>query len=95
MIDREHVLHIAKLARLKLTDEEIDHFTVQLGSILEYVEQLESAPTDGVDPTSIMAPAHDALRDDEPRPSLPREEILRNGPEVKQDHFAVPKVIGG
>jgi aspartyl-tRNA(Asn)/glutamyl-tRNA(Gln) amidotransferase subunit C len=95
MIDREHVLHIAKLARLKLTDEEVDHFTGQLGSILDYVEQLEAAPTEGVDPTSIMAPEHDALREDQPEPSLERDEVLKNGPEVKEDHFAVPKVIGG
>jgi len=93
MIDREHVLHIARLARLKLSDEEVEDFTGQIGSILEYVEQLESAPTEGVEPTSIMAPSHDSLRDDLPVPSLDREAILQNGPMVKEDHFAVPKVI--
>lgn len=95
MIDREHVLHIARLARLKLMDEEVEQFSRQLGSILEYVEQLENAPTEGVDPTSIMVQDHDSMRDDEPIPSLQRDELLRNGPLIKENHFAVPKVIGG
>jgi aspartyl-tRNA(Asn)/glutamyl-tRNA(Gln) amidotransferase subunit C len=95
MIDREHVLHIARLARLKLSEEEVEQFSRQLGSILEYVEQLDHAPTDGVDPTSIMDQEHESMRDDVPVPSLPREAILHNGPLVKDNHFAVPKVIGG
>jgi aspartyl-tRNA(Asn)/glutamyl-tRNA(Gln) amidotransferase subunit C len=95
MIDREHVLHIARLARLKLTDDEVEDFTRQMGSILEYVEQLDQSPTEGVEATSVMAREHDSLRDDVPVLSLDREAILRNGPQVKLDHFAVPKVIGG
>ena len=95
MIDHEHVLHIARLARLKLSEEEVERFSRQLGSILEYVEQLEKAPTDGVDPTSIMVMERESARDDVPVSSLPREELLRNGPSVKDDHFAVPRVIGG
>jgi len=94
MIDREHVLHIAKLARLRLSDDEVEHFTGQLDSIISYVEKLESAPTEGIAPVDTVALLHDALRDDNLVPSLDQESILRNGPQVKLDHFAVPKVIG-
>jgi aspartyl-tRNA(Asn)/glutamyl-tRNA(Gln) amidotransferase subunit C len=95
MIDREHVLHIAKLARLNLTEEEVGSFTRQLGSILEYVDQLDRAPTEGIEATSVMACDHDSMRDDVVAASLDHEAILGNGPQVKLDHFAVPKVIGG
>ncbi len=95
MINREHVLHIARLARLKLSEEEIQNFTSQLGSILEYIEQLNTADIDGVEPTCFVAPSHDPLRDDVERPSLDPESTLQNGPSVKKGHFAVPKVIGG
>lgn len=94
MIDRNHVQHIAKLARLRLSDDEVEHFTGQLDSIITYVDQLEAAPTEGIAPVDTIAPLHDALRDDIPVPSLEQEAILRNGPQVKLDHFAVPKVIG-
>lgn len=94
MIDRDHVLHIAKLARLRLSEEEVAHFTGQLGSILEYVDQLENAPTEGVTPADTIASIHDATRDDVHVPSLDHDALLKNGPQVKDDHFAVPKVIG-
>jgi aspartyl-tRNA(Asn)/glutamyl-tRNA(Gln) amidotransferase subunit C len=95
MIDREHVLHIARLARLKLTEEEIGSFTEQLGSILEYVEQLNNVDTGNIEPTSLMAPSHNQLRADVEVQSLTQDQVLANGPSVKKDCFAVPKVIGG
>ncbi|NLD98816.1 MAG: Asp-tRNA(Asn)/Glu-tRNA(Gln) amidotransferase subunit GatC [Fibrobacter sp.] len=95
MIDKELVHRIAKLARLKLTDEEAQNFTGQLGSILEYIEQLNKVDTSEIEPTNFMAPLHDPLRDDTVVPSLSHEQILQNGPSVKKDHFAIPKVIGG
>jgi len=95
MIDKELVHRIAKLARLKLTDEEASNFTGQLGSILEYIEQLNKVDTSQVEPTSFIAPLHDPLRDDIVAPSLKHEQILQNGPNVKKEHFAIPKVIGG
>lgn len=94
MIKREDVVHVAKLARLKLSDAEVEDLTGKMGEILGYIEHLNSAPTDGVAATSMMAPEHDPLRDDVPVPSLEQEEILRNGPSVKQNHFAIPRVIG-
>jgi len=94
MIDRDRVLHVASLARLELSEDETVSFTAQLGSILEYVEQLGSAAIDGVEPTCFMPPSHDPLRDDIEAPSLASGRILENGPFVKKGHFAVPKVIG-
>jgi aspartyl-tRNA(Asn)/glutamyl-tRNA(Gln) amidotransferase subunit C len=94
MIDREQVLRIAELARLKLSEAEIGNFTGQLGSILEYVKQLDEADTAKVEPTCFMEPSHDPLRSDNEKPSLSQEEALHNGPKVKKGFFAIPKVIG-
>jgi aspartyl-tRNA(Asn)/glutamyl-tRNA(Gln) amidotransferase subunit C len=94
MITREEVLKIAKLARLKLSEAEIGNFTGQLGSILEFVKQLDQVDTSKVEPTCFVEPSHDPLRDDIEKPSLTQEEALRNGPKVKKGFFAIPKVIG-
>jgi aspartyl-tRNA(Asn)/glutamyl-tRNA(Gln) amidotransferase subunit C len=95
MLSSELVQKIAYLARLKLSGEETESLTVQLGSILEYIQKLNEVDTTNVEPTSFMAPAHDPLRDDENAESLNQEQILQNGPSVKKSHFAIPKVIGG
>ena len=95
MIDREQVLRIAELARLRLSEEETMDFTAQLGSILEYVKQLDEVDAGNVPPTCFVEPSHDPMRDDAEKPSLPQEEALRNGPKVKKGFFAVPKVIDG
>lgn len=95
MLSSELVQKIATLARLKLSGEETENLTVQLGSILEYIQQLNEVDTTNVEPTSFMAPAHDPLRDDIKTESLTQEQILQNGPNVKKCHFAIPKVIGG
>jgi len=94
MITREQILKIAKLGKLKLSEAEIENFTGQLGSILEFVEQLDKVDTNNIDPTCFMEPPHDPLRDDAEKPSLTQEEILQNGPSVKKGFFAIPKVIG-
>ncbi|HLV32854.1 MAG TPA: Asp-tRNA(Asn)/Glu-tRNA(Gln) amidotransferase subunit GatC [Chitinispirillaceae bacterium] len=93
MIDRQHLLHIAKLARLKLSQEELETFTVSLGSILNYVEQLNSVETDNIEPTCFIAPEHDPLRDDIEAQSLTSDMLLQNGPDVNNNYFAVPKII--
>jgi aspartyl-tRNA(Asn)/glutamyl-tRNA(Gln) amidotransferase subunit C len=85
MITREQVLKIAKLARLELSEAEIENFTGQLGSILDFTEQLNQLDTSAVEPTCFVAPSHDPLREDSEKPSLPREEVLQNGPKVKKD----------
>lgn len=93
MIDRQHVLHIAKLARLKLSQEELETFTVSLGSILNYVEQLNSVETNNIEPTCFIAPEHDPLRSDTEAQSLTSDMLLQNGPDVNNNYFAVPKII--
>jgi aspartyl-tRNA(Asn)/glutamyl-tRNA(Gln) amidotransferase subunit C len=94
MIDREQVLRVAELARLKISEEEVTKFTVQLGSIIEFVEQLKSVDTSDVEPTCFVEPLHDPTRPDVEKPSLSQDELLKNGPKVKNGFFAIPKVIG-
>ncbi|MDG5813825.1 Asp-tRNA(Asn)/Glu-tRNA(Gln) amidotransferase subunit GatC [Chitinispirillales bacterium ANBcel5] len=95
MIDKEKVLYVAKLARLKLSDHEVENFTAQLGSIVRYIDQLDQIDTSQIEPTCFVEPTHDPLRDDVEIPSLSNESVLANGPKVKKGHFAIPKVIGG
>ena len=94
MITREQVLRVAELARLKISEEEVETFTKQLGSILEFIEQLKELDTSNIEPTCFLEPSHDPLRDDVEKPSLTPEQALANGPKVKNGFFAVPKIIG-
>jgi aspartyl-tRNA(Asn)/glutamyl-tRNA(Gln) amidotransferase subunit C len=94
MIDREQVLRVAELARLRVSEVEVEKFTVQVGSILEFVEQLKSIDTSAIEPTCFVEPLLDPTRPDVEKPSLPRDELLQNGPKVKNGFFAIPKVIG-
>lgn len=94
MIEKKNVLHIAALARLTLSESEVEGMTRQLDSILDYIDLLNSADTSGVEASAHMTPVHDPLRDDQLWGSLSHEELLQNGPSVKKGHFAVPKVIG-
>ena len=93
MLDKEQVKHVARLARLAVSEEEIETFTGQLGAVLHYADHLNAVDTTNVEPTAFVSPEHDPLRSDTEKPSLPREELLRNGPSVKNGYFAVPKVI--
>jgi aspartyl-tRNA(Asn)/glutamyl-tRNA(Gln) amidotransferase subunit C len=93
MIDKEQVKHIASLARLVVNEEEVAVFTKQIGSILHYVETLSSADTVGVEPMVSVSPRRDPLRNDDVQTSMGREMILRNGPNVKDGCFAVPKMM--
>ena len=76
MIDRDQVLHVARLARLRLTDEELERMPGELSKILEHVEKMDELDLDGVEPTSHVVELQNVLREDEPRPSLPRERAL-------------------
>jgi aspartyl-tRNA(Asn)/glutamyl-tRNA(Gln) amidotransferase subunit C len=93
MIDNAQVKHIARLARLVVTDEEATVFTRQIGSILTYVETLSAADTDGVEPMVSVSSRPDTLRNDEATASMPREKLLQNGPRTTDGCFAVPQVI--
>lgn len=90
MIDRDQVLHVARLARLRLTEEEIERMQHELSDILEHVERIQALDLDGVEPTSHVVDLENVLRSDEPRPSLPRERALREAPEATADGFRVP-----
>ena len=94
-LTQQDVKRIADLARLELTADELDLFTRQLGSILTYVEQIRDLDTTGVPPTSHVL-NRPVDRDDVLRPSLTREDLLRNAPDAAQEAglFKVPRVIG-
>ena len=93
-IGKQEVRHIAKLANLDFSEEEIDRFTQQFNSILEYVACLNSLDTSAIEPTAHVGSGSHALRDDVLVPSISREEALANAPESDRGHFKVPKVIG-
>jgi aspartyl-tRNA(Asn)/glutamyl-tRNA(Gln) amidotransferase subunit C len=90
MIDREQVLHVAKLARLELSEDEVSRMTGELSAILEHIEKISALDLDGVPPTTHVVNVPNALRADEPRPSLPREVALANAPAVEDEGFSVP-----
>jgi len=89
-ITREQVLHVAKLAHLDLTDEEVDRFREQLSAILEAVSKVSELDLSDVPPTSHPLELVNVSRDDEPRPSLPLDEVFANAPERDGDFFRVP-----
>jgi len=93
-ITREEVRHVAKLARLELSDAEVDRITGQLDAILSYVAKLDELDTTGVAVTTHTQQVVNAFREDAVRPSLPRERALANGPEHNGESFVVPRVIG-
>ena len=90
MIDREQVLHVARLARLRLTEEEIEGMTGELSSVLDHIEKIGELDLDGVEPTSHVVELENVLRADEPRPSLPREVALAEAPDSDGVGFRVP-----
>ena len=90
MIDRDQVLHVAKLARLRLSDEEVDRMSGELSSILGHIETIGRLDLDGVPPTSHVVQLENVLREDTPRPSLPRERALENAPDASDEGFRVP-----
>ena len=90
MIDRDQVLHVARLARLRLDDDEVERMAGELSGILDHIERIGELDLDGVPPTSHVVPVTNALREDEPRPSWPREVVLAAAPRVRDDGFEVP-----
>jgi len=89
-ISKDDVLHVAALARLELSDEEVERFTEQLGAILEAVGKVSELDLTGVEPLSHPLELVNVWAEDEPRPSLPLEQALANAPESEADHFRVP-----
>jgi aspartyl-tRNA(Asn)/glutamyl-tRNA(Gln) amidotransferase subunit C len=89
-ISREQVLHVAKLARLALTEEELTRLEEQLGAILDAVGKVSELDLTDVPPTSHPLDLVDVFGEDEPRASLPRDAVLALAPEVEDDMFRVP-----
>lgn len=92
-LTREQVVHIAELARLALTEEEIALYQEQLSAVLEYAERLQALDTDAIPPTATVLPVRNVMRADEPCPSTPREDILFNAPEADDGCFRVQAVF--
>jgi aspartyl-tRNA(Asn)/glutamyl-tRNA(Gln) amidotransferase subunit C len=90
VIDREQVLHVARLARLRLSEEEVERMSTELSGILDHVERISELNLDGVDPTAHVIQLENVLRPDEPRPSWSRDEILEPAPDPASGSFRVP-----
>ena len=93
-ITRDDVAHVARLARLSLTDDELDLFTGQLAAVLDHARDVESLDVGDVPPTAHPLPLKNVLRPDVVAPSLDRAEVLAAAPAVEDDRFAVPPILG-
>lgn len=92
-ISRDDVEHVAYLARLGLTEEEKDRLAQQLSNILEAMQTIARVDTSAIPPTAQVIPLRNVMREDEPRPSVPVDEALRNAPRREGDYFLVPPVL--
>ena len=90
MIDRDQVLHVARLARLRLDEAEVERMAGELSGILDHIEKIGELDLDDVEPTSHVIQVENVLRPDEPRPSLPRERALEQAPDPVAGGFGVP-----
>lgn len=93
-ISRADVEHVAKLSRLALTEDEIEHLTRELGGILGHADDIEALDLDDVAPTAHPLPLENVLRADEVRPSLDRDEVLAQAPLAEDRRFRVPRILG-
>ncbi len=93
-ISREEVKKVSLLARLHLSDEELDKMTTQLGQILPYIDLLAEVNTDEIEPMAHAVEVSDVFRDDEVRPSLDRDQALANAPSRDDECYLVPAVLG-
>ena len=89
-LDREQVLHVARLARLELTDDELERMGRELSHVLDHIEKIRELDLEGVPPTSHVVDAPAPLRPDQPEPCLPREAVLASAPEPLRGGFGVP-----
>jgi aspartyl-tRNA(Asn)/glutamyl-tRNA(Gln) amidotransferase subunit C len=90
VIERDEVLHVARLARLALSDEELEPMARELSAVLDHIAKIAELDLDDVPPTSHVVELTGALRPDEPRPCLPREIVLGQAPAVSGEGFLVP-----
>ncbi len=92
-ITRAEVAHVARLARLGLTDDEMDRLASELDHILDAMQALRQLDTSAIPPTAQVIPLRNVMRDDIPRPPWPLEEILLNAPATRDGYFLVPPVL--
>ena len=92
-ISSDDVQHVARLANLSLTEAELETMREQLNAILAHIDALKAVDTTGVEPTSHAVPQFNVMREDEPRPCFPVEEMLANAPDRAGDFFRVPRII--
>jgi len=90
MIDRDQVLHVARLARLRLGEDEIPRMASELSSVLDHIEKISELDLEGVVPTSHVIELENVFRPDEPRDSWPKERVLEGAPDVAEGGFRVP-----
>lgn len=92
-ISPEDVRHVARLARLALSDDELERMRAEMSAILDYMDKLRSLDTKGVEPTSHAVPLRNVTREDEPVPSSSLDDMLANAPDRDGDTFRVPRII--
>lgn len=92
-ISRDQVLHIARLARIELDDDQVEHYREDLSSILDYVDKLDELDVTDVEPTTHAVALESRLRDDEVEQRLDHDDVLKNAPESESGQFRVPKVV--
>jgi aspartyl-tRNA(Asn)/glutamyl-tRNA(Gln) amidotransferase subunit C len=90
VIEREQVIHVAKLARLRLGEAELEKMADELSGILDHVDRIGELDLDGVEPTSHVVALENVLRADEPRPSWPKDVVLEQAPDPADGAFRVP-----
>ena len=93
-ISRDDAAYVARLARIDLTDEELDLYAGQLAVVLDHAAQVAALDTTGVEPTAHPLPLKNVFRPDDPRPSLDRDEVLSQAPAVEEARFLVPRILG-
>jgi len=89
----EQMRHVAKLARLELSDEKLEQLMGHINALMTHFERLQTLPTDEVEPTSHSIPVCNAFREDVPGAPLPREEALANAPQARDGLFIVPRIV--
>jgi aspartyl-tRNA(Asn)/glutamyl-tRNA(Gln) amidotransferase subunit C len=90
VIDRDQVLHVARLARLRLSEDEVERMARELSGVLQHIEKISELDLDGVEATSHVVRLENVLREDEPRESWPRERVLEEAPDPSASGFRVP-----
>jgi aspartyl-tRNA(Asn)/glutamyl-tRNA(Gln) amidotransferase subunit C len=93
-LTRDDAAYVARLARIALSDDELDTFAVQLAAVLDHAAQVAALDTSSVEPTAHPLPLVNVLRSDEPQPSLDRDEVLAEAPATESGRFKVPRILG-